>query len=115
MRELMSGSQLIGREFFQTVVNKEGTLAESSTRLARFEYSIYIFGDEFRISVDSNGWCIYHPTWTLMGEGKTLDDAKRDLLLTIREVRKDLIHSPLTKLAPSAIAFREYLVTRLNV
>jgi hypothetical protein len=97
------------------VVTESGSLTESVIRKVKHEYPVELFGDVFSMSIDPHGVLLHHSTWPLGGEGKTFDEAIRDLLSTIRYLRSELLATPLHQLDSSAISLRNYLLTGLNV
>lgn len=112
LRELIS-SQTIRVDFILPVINQSGALDKEVlySITTKYEFPVEIFGDEYRLSKDKEGFFIFHPRWSIIGEGSNFDEAKEDLIRTIRQLKASYLKTKIENLDVRAIEFREYLLS----
>lgn len=86
------------------------TYETTSNALLIFERELRILNHSFLISNDDQGYYIYHRRWALSGEGRTLQEAREDLIKTIIHLRNSYAESPIEELTIEAVEFRNYLL-----
>lgn len=67
------------------------------------EYFEWYYDNEYEM------FFITHPIWSLAGMGETLQEAHRDLLLEIEEVKEYYCKCPDERLSSDAINFKRWL------
>jgi hypothetical protein len=70
---------------------------------------IEIYGESFRVSLTAGpGVYIVHPTWSMVGHGRDIEEAKRDLL-SVAEAIAPTYCSLRSELAPDEQEFVNWL------
>jgi len=113
--DIIIGDQVSGTEVHQTVVSNNGNIENRVIRKVTFEHSIDFLGDQFILLKDKEGCFLTHKEWSLMGEGKNLEEAKKDLVRNIMELRDTYLHTPIENLDFRAVQFRNFLSDILTV
>lgn len=79
-----------------------------------YERTFFFLGEEFLISEEDNSYLIFHRMWPLSGQGDTIQEAQKDLINTLYDLKHHYWTTPINKLDDQAIVFRDFILNRLK-
>ena len=78
--------------------------------ICRFDCGVmWIFEEDFKWYQEDNEWFVEHPIWSLVGMGKTLQDAHRDLIKEIEITQEHFCEIPDEELTEEAKRMKYWL------
>jgi len=101
-------------EISQTSVSESGQIVEPQPTRKEFEFPIEFLGVEFWLREEEGVHQIHHRKYSVFGYGSSVQEALRDLLLTIRSLRQRYANCEIAQLGPDAIDLRNFLLTEVR-